>query len=340
VPDKLFSLRYRKMAQIDHNGKFGPLITVAIPTYKRPDLLQRAVESVLRQTYSNWELVISDDELEEGATWAYLQEIASQEPRMRLLKNKGVHGQIGNTNHLLRSARGEWIKLLHDDDVLKEDCLEELVKVLALGNNVVCVVCGVEKYVDGELRSSTHNSGWPLLEIIPQDQVHLGMYLNENMGGALPSQKLIRRSVVDQNVLMEPYPGIRLMVDSIFNARIAQHGSIMIYRKPLVEWHQGLHETQTTEISDAEHDRETMIFREYVYNLVPPGANVPNLEAAKGMVRLQRALWRLKKRRVGEFVTQVCDVKTIGSYRLLLRWIIHSVTRGRVSSAKREVLRK
>src|SRR5438309_10694150 len=105
-------------------------ITVAIPTYRRLPMLRRAINSVFEQTFSDWEIVVSDDEVPPGDSWAFLQKLASTEPRVRPIMNTGPHGACPNHNAALRGARGEWIKILHDDDMIKPNCLEVLAKIV------------------------------------------------------------------------------------------------------------------------------------------------------------------------------------------------------------------
>jgi len=92
-----------------------PFITVAIPSYKRPPLLRRAVESVFAQTFTDWEMVVSDDETPPGETWAFLETLARSDPRVKPVTNGSPHGPAFNHNTALKAARGEWIKVLHND---------------------------------------------------------------------------------------------------------------------------------------------------------------------------------------------------------------------------------
>src|SRR5438105_2929691 len=99
-----------------------PLITVAIPTYRRLPMLRRAIESVFAQTFVDWEMAISDDEALAGETWTFLESLARSDARVKPIKNGSPHGAHHNHNAVLKASRGEWIKLLHDDDVLKPNC--------------------------------------------------------------------------------------------------------------------------------------------------------------------------------------------------------------------------
>ena len=61
-----------------------PFISIAIPTFRRPDLARRTIESVLQQSYSDWEMVISDDEGPDGMSWGVLSEYARIDSRIRV----------------------------------------------------------------------------------------------------------------------------------------------------------------------------------------------------------------------------------------------------------------
>ena len=106
-----------------------PFISVAIPTFRRPDMLRRAVESVLQQDFSDWELVISDDEGPAGESWHIMCEYAREEPRIRVIENRRSRGQVENTNNAMLTCRGPWIKLLHDDDWLAPGALTTFAKL-------------------------------------------------------------------------------------------------------------------------------------------------------------------------------------------------------------------
>src|SRR5215470_1298397 len=118
-----------------------PFITVAIPTYRRLPMLRCAVESVFAQTFTDWEMVVSDDEAPPGETWNFLDALASSDSRVRPIINVSSHGPSFNHTNALKAARGEWIKLLHDDDVLKPSCLGVLAHIVREHRHAVAVSC-------------------------------------------------------------------------------------------------------------------------------------------------------------------------------------------------------
>lgn len=319
---------------------YEPLVTVAIPTFRRLPLLRQAVESVLAQSYQNWELVVSDDEEPPSPTWEYLTALSKTDPRIRPLANEGEHGQVPNTNKALRHARGEWIKLLHDDDVLKPNCLSELVQIAGLyrERQIACITCGAERYENGHLRAAGRRAGWPELELIPREEIPVIMYMAEDAGGAAPSQKMIHRRVLDRGVLMERRNGLRFSVDSWFNVRIGECGDLLLYRKPLVEWHQGEHETETDRLEDGVEE-EFFKLRDAIWELIPDRTSLPSPRIMKQMVAVQRALWRFRRGQMRAGFELLAHVRSPAALVEYFRWIAHNYTKGRIGRGRRVQLR-
>lgn len=102
-----------------------PLITVYMPTHNREFLLKRAVESVLAQTYQNFELIIVDDGSHD-ATPDYLQSLANSEPRVRFFSQPIAQGACAARNIAIKEAKGKYITGLDDDDEFLPSRLESL----------------------------------------------------------------------------------------------------------------------------------------------------------------------------------------------------------------------
>jgi glycosyltransferase involved in cell wall biosynthesis len=94
-----------------------------MPTYRGAAHLMATVDSVLKQSYTNFELVIVDD----NSTDATRDIIASyKDSRIRSLKNERKLGPQGNWNRALSEARGRYFKLMPQDDLLASNCLAAL----------------------------------------------------------------------------------------------------------------------------------------------------------------------------------------------------------------------
>jgi glycosyltransferase involved in cell wall biosynthesis len=102
-------------------GQQAPTVTVVIPTFNRPALLLRAVESVLRQTFGHFEIVVVIDGLD-PASRDVIEQL--REPRLRYLELPEKVGGSEARNVGVRSANGRWIALLDDDDEWLPDKLE------------------------------------------------------------------------------------------------------------------------------------------------------------------------------------------------------------------------
>lgn len=96
-------------------------ITVGVITYNRPELLKQAIGSVLRQSYKNFELIISNDYLKVPVTQEALG--IENEPRLKIINQASNLGEIKNMNYLLEIAQGEWFVWLADDDLLHPEFL-------------------------------------------------------------------------------------------------------------------------------------------------------------------------------------------------------------------------
>ena len=103
------------------------LVTVYIPTFNRVDLLQRAINSVLNQSYKNIEVIVVDDRSTDG-TVEYLKDISQKDSRVRYFLKEKNSGACVSRNIAIKNAKGEFITGLDDDDYFTEKRIELFVK--------------------------------------------------------------------------------------------------------------------------------------------------------------------------------------------------------------------
>lgn len=97
----------------------SPLVTIAIPTYNRAEsYFPSALRSALSQTYSNIEIVVSDN-CSNDHTQAMVRAI--KDPRIRYFRHDPGIGQKNNYNFCFEQAKGSYVLLLHDDDLIDDD---------------------------------------------------------------------------------------------------------------------------------------------------------------------------------------------------------------------------
>ncbi|MGH2351068.1 MAG: glycosyltransferase family 2 protein [Chloroflexota bacterium] len=102
---------------------------MCIPAYNRSVYLRQAIESVLAQTYRDFELLVVDD-CSTDDTAAVATTAAAHDPRVRYVRNPHNLGMVGNWNRCLDLARGEYVGILHHDDAYLPTMLEATVGVL------------------------------------------------------------------------------------------------------------------------------------------------------------------------------------------------------------------
>jgi GT2 family glycosyltransferase len=113
-------------------GAPGPLISVLMPVFDPPEeLLRRSIDSVLAQSYANWELCIADDHSRQAHVRAVLESYVRKDPRIHV-EFRPINGHIAEaTNSCLELAKGDFVALLDHDDELTPDALNEIAAALA-----------------------------------------------------------------------------------------------------------------------------------------------------------------------------------------------------------------
>jgi hypothetical protein len=101
-----------------------PTVSVCIPVYNGAGTINRSIDSVLAQTYGNFECVVVDNNSTDS-TVECVQ--AYSDPRIRIVRNRRNLGMVGNHNQCAAVARGRLIQFVHADDWLLPDCLARLV---------------------------------------------------------------------------------------------------------------------------------------------------------------------------------------------------------------------
>lgn len=104
-----------------------PLVSVVLPTFNRRALLARAVDSVLRQRFDDFELLVVDDASTDG-TAEFVTGLS--DPRVRYLQQPANRGQAAARNAGIRAARADWVAFQDSDDEWLEDKLTGQMRVM------------------------------------------------------------------------------------------------------------------------------------------------------------------------------------------------------------------
>lgn len=106
-------------------------ISICMCTYNRPNAIRKTIDSILNQTYINWELIIVDD----GGTDNTKEVVESyNDDRIRYYWHR--HNFIESRNDCIRLATGKYIKLIDSGDIINNTCLEKLIEIYDNNENI------------------------------------------------------------------------------------------------------------------------------------------------------------------------------------------------------------
>lgn len=127
-----------------------PKFSICIPTYNRAHLLPKALESALNQTFSDFEIIVSDN-----ASSDHTQTILKKydDPRISCVFNERTVSMYANHNICTKNANTPWVVFLHSDDVLEIDCLEVLNELVGKSD----AVCIRQSKVRDKYKNSWHS---------------------------------------------------------------------------------------------------------------------------------------------------------------------------------------
>lgn len=169
-----------------------PLVSIVIPTYRRPSALADAIGSIQAQTWPDWEAIVVDDNDPAGGHRRETERFMAryrEEPRIRYLRHDRNRGAPQARNTGLRAARGEYVAFLDDDDRCLPTKLEEQVRCFRTTplRDVAIVYCRA-RYV---------GSGGKVLRysVVEERGEALRRHLSRNI--ATTTTMLFRRDVVE-----------------------------------------------------------------------------------------------------------------------------------------------
>lgn len=156
-----------------------PLISIAVPVYN-PDkaLLAACIESVLAQSYENWELCLADDKSTKKHVREVLEAYQEKDDRIKVVFRE-KNGHISEaSNSALELATGEWTALLDHDDLLQQHALFYVVKALNENSEASFIYSDEDKIDEEGNRTDPHfKSDWNPDLLYSQNYVsHLGVY--------------------------------------------------------------------------------------------------------------------------------------------------------------------
>lgn len=127
------------------------LVSIGLPTYNRQSVIRRALDSLLRQTYQNLEIIISDDGSKDD-TEKIIDEYKAKDNRIKYFKQDVNLGNKKNFYFVLEKSTGEYFMRAADDDWWNKNCVEKLVGALETHREYAIAVSSFDcVYNNGEI---------------------------------------------------------------------------------------------------------------------------------------------------------------------------------------------
>lgn len=228
-----------------------PAISVCIPVFNCVEHIAQAVDSVLAQTFCDFELIVVDNCSDDG-TYELL--CGYTDARITVLRNETNIGACGNWNRALKEASGRYIKLLCADDLLYPDCLARQFAVLEAADEAVVIVSCSRDIIDESGRKVFRRrypggSG----RVAGQSVIRKIVLRGTNVVGDV-SSAIFRREVVARAGAFDgslPY-----VIDLDYWIRVLQNGDLFVmteslsaYRVSGDSWSVAIADSQTADFS-------------------------------------------------------------------------------------------
>ncbi len=214
-------------------------ISILLPAYNRPEYLKKTISSILQQSYSNFELIISDDKSPVNLTNVVKK---FKDKRISFYRQKKNLGFIKNWNFCIKKSKGEYIKIVGDDDILLKECLKKELDIMQKSPNIDLLF---SNYITidqkgGVVNNNRHNIN--TFRLFDHDQIENGFDLIKNyfMGKrliGLPTAVLFKKSLLSKTGLFDENIGCPADVDMWL--RMAQFTDIYYADSVFVKmrWH-------------------------------------------------------------------------------------------------------
>lgn len=248
-------LEDQKECKRDELMQMNKMVSVVIPTHNRADLLPRAIESVLNQTYSNLEvIVVSDGSIDN--TEEVIKKYSIKDSRVRFIAYSPARGGNVARNTGIEASQGDYIAFLDDDDEWLPRKLEKQVEVLDRDDKIGLVYTGVHIIYVNE--NAEYNS-------LSKEQGNLKKrILIDNCVGTT-STVILRKSVLKKSGTFDDK--LNALQDFDLWIRVAQYSNIGVVPEPMINYYNYLGKKQVSAVTQKYIDAFAYINEKYVLEM-------------------------------------------------------------------------
>ena len=224
-----------KVVNIQEINSSHPLVSIMIPTYNRPELFEKTLQSALAQSYDNIEILVNDNSTnEDTSTLIRKYECDS---RLKYYRNIDAKCKEDNFRPFEHIAKGEYLQWCMDDDVLHKDKLSMMVSVMML-NPHITLTSSQRGFID-----ENGNFLEPMRETIIKDDIigrgykgnAIGNYMLKEISNLIgePSAALFRRRDLAHHYWQAECRGYKTISDVVMWLELLEKGDLFLFKEPL-----------------------------------------------------------------------------------------------------------
>ncbi len=211
-----------------HMNSKTPLVTIGLPVYNGIPYVQKAIESALAQTYTNIELIISDNPSTD-ATQQVCEEYAKKDSRVRYIRHNPNIGACPNYTYALHAAHGEYFMWVSYDDYLDPTYIEKCMARITKDPHAAMVMADyVHVNEKGERVLKMDTKGFVVTEKGLYERLKQFTLMPWGLGKAMTIHGLWRRSAIANDVYSDLPDG-----DINFSFRGLAHGTFLFVNEIL-----------------------------------------------------------------------------------------------------------
>lgn len=217
--------------------KVKPLVSVVIPTHNRKEKLTRLLNSVLESNYpkDKLEIIVVDDVSTDGTH----KKIKTMFPKIKIIRNEKELLPAGCRNVGIKNARGKYIFLIDDDNIVDENCILELVKIME-NDSSIGIVAPIMYYLGQPKRiwcaGLRKNKLTSHFIVIGKDKIDMEQFNklieSDGVGNAFMIKKEVKKFVLfDDKIFPIHYE------EADFSERVRRLGYRVIFNPKAKIWH-------------------------------------------------------------------------------------------------------
>jgi len=207
----------------------APKVSIGMPVYNGEEFLKSAIDSILNQTYSDFELIISDNASTDSTADICLA-YASRDPRVRFYRNDINIGASDNYNSVYYQARGKYFKWASSNDLCHPELIEKCVKILNLHADVVLCYPEVKLFIESLDDAQEYKDDLHLMQENVCER-YIAFYENVKLNNVMNG--VMRTECLKHTSMIKPFfsSDVALMAELVMRGKFYQVKDTYFYRR-------------------------------------------------------------------------------------------------------------